>query len=252
MEEKDIYRLLLDTGGFTSRFYPNVDTLKTEYLLKGFSVLGNKIVNLGDDDLCLGSNFIKRAQKKYDFSFISANVYDAATGHLFVPPYVIKRYGGFDIFGLRFGGIKLGIFGVTCDECLPECPNTATSRFNIRNPLIAASEIVNKLRGKCDVLIALAHLGSAQCKRLSQEIDGIDVVLCSHATMPLKNPYQVRNTNIYQSGAQGKYIGEFSIKAKGKNSATISDHKLTLLDSSYSDSQQLAKIVEEYKNVLQK
>jgi 5'-nucleotidase/UDP-sugar diphosphatase len=238
----------VDSGGFAAR-YGVADTLKSQYLLHGLSLLHYQVLNLGDDDLCLGSKFLARMHKKYRLAFISANVYDAKTKRLFAPAYVIKRVGGMKILGIDFGGRKIGILGVTNDECFPECRIRGRFPFTVSDPIQAARSVVEKLRHSCDLVIALAHLGTDQCSRLAQEVPGIDLIVCGHATSPEKDPRIAGKTMIVQSGAQGRYIGEMEIELGPHQGISSYRTNLIVLDKNIANDPEMNRIVEKYKNV---
>lgn len=248
---EDIFILIVDAGDFNNGYGEiNINRIKAEYLLKGMSILKYDAINLGEKDILLGKQFLSRMKDKYDIPFISANIYDANSNQLFVPPFVIKRLGAKKTLGIMHGGLKVGIFGITMVNRTLASSQKDEQDLYIKDPEEAAKQTVAKLKGKCDIIIALSHLGPQKSKELAQNINGIDVIVCGHYPHVQNKPLVIDNTLVVQSGFQGKYIGDLELML-GKNYHIASDNGfLKSLDAKIQDDSLMVELLKEYKTAL--
>lgn len=223
--------LLLDCGDFGSTRSEKEKT-KVAHLLKGMAMMGYDAINLGEKDLQYGAEFLQSAQKEHELPFISANVYDKKSGKLFAKPYVIKQINGH----------KVGIFGIETDAANPRL---VRSGFEAKDPVAAAKEMAEKLGQKCDVVIALAHIGLAKAKELANQVTGIDFIVSGYRWDKTYSPVTVGETVIMQSGTQGKYMGHITFNLKN-NKASMVSGKLVNLNSKIADDQRFTDFVDEY------
>ncbi|MFQ6113518.1 MAG: multiheme c-type cytochrome [bacterium] len=212
--------------------------LKVEYLLKGMSLLKYDAINLAERDLQYGPEFLQKMKQKYRLPFISANVYYTGSKRLFAKPYVIRK----------LDGVKIGIFGVTKAEGVGGFVNPETG-FEISDPFVAAQATVEKLRKKCDVVIALSHLGLNSSRTLVRKVEGIDILISGHQGFHLRKPEQIGNSVIMQPGSQGKYLGQIDF-AVSSNKVTSIEGKTIPLSSNIPDDALLSKVVKEYDEAL--
>lgn len=223
--------LLVDCGDFGSTLSEKEKT-KVGHLLKGMAMMGYDAINLAEKDLQYGAEFLQSAQKEHKLPFISANIYDKSSGKLFAKPYVVKEINGF----------KVGIFGIETDAANPRLVHFG---FEAKDPVAAAKEMVEKLGQKCDVVVALAHIGLTKAKELAGQVKGIDFIVSGYRWDKTYSPVMVGETVIMQSGTQGKYMGHITFNLKD-NKASMVAGKLVNLNSKIADDQKLADFVSEY------
>ena len=108
---------------------------------------------------------------------------------------------------LKFGNIKIGIFGIISDA-YSMTSLTKDSVLTIENPEETARKIVNELNDKCDLVIALSHLGYKRSKALAEKINGIDLLISGHLSFRHKELININKTLIVQTKYQGQYIGD--------------------------------------------
>jgi hypothetical protein len=228
----------VDGGDFGSNKSKS-QILKVEYLLKGMALLNYDAINLGEKDLQYGREFLSEMQSAYRLPFVSANVYDLETGKLFARPYVIKQAGG----------LKFGIFGVALAQGLETTVPRETG-FQLKDPLTAAAAVAAELRKKCDVVIALAHLGLNGAQELAQTVAGIDFIISGHNASQTHLPQKIGDTAIMQPGYQGKYLGQIDFTISSANIITSVAGKTVALSDKIADDPALAKLVKEYEEAL--
>ena len=74
-----------------------------------------------------------------------------------------------------------------------------------------------KKKEKCDLIIALSHLGYISDKKLATESENIDIIIGGHSHTYMKEPDLVKNkTNkdvlIYQTAGRGIYVGRIDVE----------------------------------------
>lgn len=211
-EEKHV--LLLDAGDiFQGTPYFNLYQGALE--MKAMSMLGYDAGTLGNHDFDLGiGNFVKQHQYA-NFPFIVSN-YDASNTEMkgIIHPYHI----------MKKGRIKIGILGlgINLDGYVP---SAHFQGLIIKNPVEEAKRIVNilKFEKKCDLVIALSHLGFEYKNKttysdvmIAELVDNIDIIIGGHTHTFLKCPKIVQKpsnkyTMINQVGFAGINLGRIDL-----------------------------------------
>lgn len=222
---------MVDAGDFCGAI-SDAQRQKVGYLVRGMAMLNYTAVNIADKDLLYGRDFLVNLQDEHGLTLVSANVYMHGTGDLFARPYVIKEVGD----------KKVGIFGVT-KPLFPE--KMAAAGFEIQDPVAAARRIVQELKGKSDMVLALAHLGLNQAKNLAGEVPGIDVIISGHNRSLSTRPEMVGETVVMQAGAQGKYLGQLDLWV-GDDKIEVAQGKCVPLNDKIADDERLSHLVKEY------
>ncbi len=226
-------QILVDCGDFGSKVTP-AEKMKVTYLLRGMAAMGYDAINLAERDLQYGREYLREMRALHDLPFVSANVYIAGTGERFAPPYIVENAGS----------LRVGIFGVVRQPLNQKMVSTETG-FEIRDPFAEASQAVNELKGKCDVIIALAHLGFEGSSQLAQDLPGIDIVVSGHGWNLSRSPVMVGPSCLMQPGSKGKYLGQIDF-ALTDGKCKIVNTRMVSLDRKIVDDQQLASVVAEY------
>jgi len=220
--------------------------LKARYLLQGFAELKYDAINLGEKDFLLGTQFLLDTRKKFDLPLISANVFYPDSTTPFIEPYIIKKLKDFEYGDVKMKSLTVGIFGVLMTR-----PSLVTSpqepKLITKDPIKVAAKIVAKLKNKCDVIIALAHLSTQQINRLADEVPGIDIIVGGHDYMRRCNLSDTNDVILLQTGTKGQYIGDLIINFDDDRKITSHDGKTVLLDKQYKDDPDMLKIVDEYE-----
>lgn len=129
-----------------------------------YKAMGVKYVNIGNHDFDWSDETSREAcfdtwQTEGGFTFLNANVYytegDKAGQRLFTP-YAVEEVDG----------VKVGFFGVINPGNYDAISTLNVKGLEFRDAVPEALEIVKTLRDeeKCDVVIAMPHIASAQAK----------------------------------------------------------------------------------------
>ena len=169
---------------------------KAEQVIKAFNIIGCDAQNVGDNDLAEGKEYLLERADESNFPFISANLIDTASANPLFEPYVIKEVDG----------LRIGIFGLITHRAKLSTPDLL-----IDDPYETAKRVVSELKEKCDLVIALTHLGVNDDKKLAQQVPGINIIVGGHSSSKLETPLRVNDTVILQAYLQGRYLGRLDL-----------------------------------------
>lgn len=213
------------------------------------AALSYDALNLGNSDFSLGEGFLAQMRDKYRLPFVSANIYYGDTNRPLAHRYLIRRIGGKSFLGFRYGGIRVGIFGLS--KVFSHKPTGWRERvLVVKDPLQEAKRVVAKLRGRCDLVVALAQLDMAKLKELAQKVEGIDLIIGGGGSQG--EPLKVNHTLIVQPGSRGKYVGLLDLHLSPQGGVSGSHGSLALLDNKFSDDKKMAQLIKEYREEMNK
>ncbi|WP_079911154.1 5'-nucleotidase C-terminal domain-containing protein [Paenibacillus sp. 32352] len=201
--------LVLDAGDtFHGQTIANLE--RGESIVKIMNSIGFDAMEPGNHDFNYGSSRLVELSGKAQFPILSANV-KKADGTCLLKPYIIKGVAG----------VKVGIFGLTTPETTYKTHPNNVKGLTFADPVAEAKAMVNELKGKADIIIALAHLGidksSADTStKVAEQVPGIDVIIDGHSHSTLEHGITVGNTLIAQTGEYSKNIGKVDLQLDGK------------------------------------
>jgi 5'-nucleotidase len=184
---------------------------KGDVEVAGMSAMNYDAVVFGNHEFDNGVDSLAKHLAKARFPMVCAN-YDVTATALkpFVKPYVI----------LKRGGLKIGIFGLGIS------PVNLIADYNFKgiiwhNPEETANAIAEQLkkRDKCDVVICISHLGTAENAKFSdwtvaRNSHYIDVICGGHSHEIVNKQVlnaDGRSVQIIQSGKTGANIGRIDL-----------------------------------------
>ena len=171
-------------------------TQKADLIVEAFNEIGCDAVNVGEYDLYAGRAYLEEKAREAQFPFLSANLRDAATGELAFQPYTITEKAD----------LTIGIFGLITDRFKLKDPSLVAE-----DPVTAAQRVVNELRPKCDLLIALTYMGVMDDQRVAQQVAGIDMIIGGRSGAVLSQPLVINGTLIMQAQNRGRYLGQLEL-----------------------------------------
>jgi 2',3'-cyclic-nucleotide 2'-phosphodiesterase (5'-nucleotidase family) len=193
--------------------------------------LGYDAVALGPRDLLLGHDeLLKRLGEARGYSFLSANLYDKATGKLAAQPYLIKEIGGHRV-------ALIGITGAVPEET-EECE--------------AVAALVAAVQSKADVVVLLSNAGLEANKVIAGQVQGIDLIVSGgqgSLTEPLQMPSGTLIVHADQSssGHAGRVLGDLLVSFDLTGKLTAHSWKAVTLDPNIPDDQAMAAWVAEVR-----
>lgn len=177
----------------------------------------------GNHDFNYGIDGLLSLSKQAKFDVLSANVTFKKDGKLVLKPYKIYTLPN---------NIKVGVFGLSTPDTAYKARPTFVQGVNFLNPVDTAKKMVKELRSKCDVVIAVTHLGVEESAefpstRIAREVDGIDVIVDGHSHTVLPNGITIGKTLIVQTGAHAYNLGKVTVEVERHK---VMDKRAELID----------------------
>ena len=209
--------------GDTFNGMPAINISKCENMLTLLNIAGLNAMTPGNHDFNYGIDGLLNLNKKAKFDIIAANVVYKDNDKLILTPYKIYN----------LSGLKVGVFGLATPETAYKARPSFLSKVKFLNPYEVAKNMVKTLRPKCDVIIALTHLGVLESSEfnsvtLAKEVDGIDLIVDGHSHTLLPAGLTINDTLIVQTGAHAYNLGKTTIELDGKKITSI---RAELLDA---------------------
>ncbi len=205
--------LLVDAGDYLQG-NPSVNLTQGKDAVRLMKMAGYYAAALGNHEFDFGLEALRERMAEAaagpdPLYIISANVLNA-DGSLFTRPAATTEAGG----------LKIGFLGLTTEETA-----TQTHPHNVAGLVFAdvaqrAGDMAKKLRAEgCDVVVALAHVGTAdvlgvKSTDIAMRVDGIDVIIDGHSHVEL-NETMPNGTLVISSGAHAKALGRLVLTRQG-------------------------------------
>lgn len=160
-------------------------------------------LTLGNHDFNYGQSRLKELAEMSNFPFLAANLRSKDGKEIpYTKDYIIKE----------FDGVRVGIFGLATPETKYKTHPKNVEGLVFEDPVETANSVVNQLRDKVDVVIALTHLGISEgskytSKMVAEEVPGIDLIVDGHSHNVLEEGMMVNDTMIVMAGEYSKYLG---------------------------------------------
>lgn len=202
--------LLIDAGDMVQGT-PYFNLFHGEIEMEAMNSMGYEVGTIGNHEFDNKLEGMKDMLSRLKYPIVNCN-YDFSHTILkdMIKPYVI----------LNKGGLKIGIIGVGIDpKGLIQKDNYGEMKFT---PIF---ETVNKyakeIRSKCDLIIALTHIGIESDLELAAQSEDIDLIIGGHSHTFMDKPSMVKNRNnksvaVYQAGKNGVFIGKIEILLTNK------------------------------------
>lgn len=216
--------IILDSGNFVTNKPLAEPSLKpteakARLMLKAMDRMGYAAAAIGEMDLYLGLDLLRSLSDMTKVRFLSANLTDNKGKHLFEPYRLIKA-----------GGITVGVIGLTAPPVNKKMFSLRMPGVVVKEPFAATGEALEKIRGKCDLIVLLSNIGYSKDLDLADTIPGIDVIISGGTKRYMKNPV-IQNKTLVTSGFyEGRAIGKISIQLDGEITGWISRNELDYLD----------------------
>lgn len=197
--------LVLDAGD-TLHGLPVVNISEGANAVKILNATGYDFMTLGNHDFNYGQERLLELKDMAEFSMLSANILDSKGNYVF-KPYEIKE----------MNGVKVAVFGLTTPETAYKTSPTNVKGLVFADVIETSKKMVEELKDKADVIIALAHVGLDESsvvtsKDIAENVEGIDVIIDGHSHTVLENGLLVNNTLIAQTGDYDKNLGFVEIE----------------------------------------
>jgi 5'-nucleotidase len=220
---------------------PSVEsiTYKGAQMIEAWNAIGLDYATFGNHEFDFGPDVLKQRIKESKFGWIAANVIDTTTGKPFadVPSFVVRE----------FGGVKIGIFGLT----LPETKITSRPGDNVefRSPCETAKAMVSQLHAQgVKVVVALSHLSMREDKEVAR-CAGVNLIVGGHEHTLLESHAGV--APIFKMTADAREMGRIDLNISPSTGELESiDWKVIPVDSSIQEAPEFAAVYRKYADLL--
>lgn len=199
-DERNESSLLLDVGDHMDRVRMETEGTDGRVNRHILEQLGYDFVTLGNNELLTFTrDQLAEAYRNAPFQVLSSNVYEAERP---VQPTWITPYEF-----VQLGSLNIGFLAAT----VPYETVYEMMGWDVRDPITALAEHVNRMREKVDLIVVLSHLGLMNDRLLAKEVKGIDLIIGAHTHHLLEELEQVENTWLAGAGKYGQYLGHVEI-----------------------------------------
>lgn len=188
--------LLLDAGDAVSAgnlgFRPG-----GEPVLRQMSELGYDAMTIGNRESHPRRELFARKLAGARFPLLCANLTARPGAPVPTQPWVI----------IERAGVHAAVMGLTVPMFTRKMWSQALCDYLYESPVETARALARELRPRCDLLIALTHLGLREDEALAAAVPQIDLIVGGHTHADLDAPVRVRNCTIVHTTAYGFYLG---------------------------------------------
>ena len=231
-------------AGDTLHGTPRINISRGENMVTLLNSTALDVLVPGNHDYNYGAARLITLSGQLKATVLSANTVKSSNKKDVFKPYKIYKLPN---------KITVGVFGLTTPETAYKANPQNTIGIEFLNPVESAQAMVNKLRKKCDILIAVMHMGIDESseftsERIAQEVSGIDLIVDGHSHTELPEGMTVGETLIVQTGCHEHNLGCVKLM--------IRNHKITTKQAQLLNAKDVKKIAEKpdtsIENILNK
>lgn len=176
-----------------------------ERILEAMSQAGYDAMTVGNREFHFTAAGFQSKVSRASFTCLCANVRPSRGCALPCAPYVI----------LERGDLRIGVIGVTVPMVTPRMRTAAFSAFVFDPPVETARRVASDIRGQCDVLVALTHIGLRHDRELAAEAPDLDLIVGGHSHDCLEAPEMAGKVPIVQAGCHARSYGIVELTRSG-------------------------------------
>ncbi len=124
--------------------------------------------------------------------------------------------GNKDYVILERGGMKIGIFGLMLQNLAGMVNQNNIVGLRVLSPVETARRIIDELRPKTDLIIAVTHQGVEEDSELAANVTGLNAIVGGHSHTRLRQPKVVNNVVIVQTGSDCENLGVLHLTVDNK------------------------------------
>jgi hypothetical protein len=188
---------VVDLGDFFGNRVPATQKTRSKVIVDYMRIAGYDVATIGEKEMNYGVGFLMEALRDGQFDVVSANFFSQDDSTLLFDPYVV----------MKVGGLRVGLLGLMDDDPRRVGVFEQLERAYVTNYVEAARKYLPELQDKCDITLALAHVGLGNARRLAEEVPGFDVVLVGHGGDRTPMAEKVGETILMKSGSKSSSIG---------------------------------------------
>jgi hypothetical protein len=207
--------LLVDAGDL---FPLRRTDAKVKYVALAAARAGYDAVALGEQELLLGADRLRRLRAEHGLPFVCSNVLDA-DGEPVVARHLVRDVGP----------LKVGILAVVADRTYGFPPVEWRKGYRVEPPVEAARREA-RLLAACDLVVAVSHQPLVDTRDLARQVPGLDVVLSGHDPITFAEPERAGDAVIVAAGDYGRIMGALAFE-RGEDGGWRFDFERTTLSA---------------------
>ncbi|WP_339147346.1 MULTISPECIES: 5'-nucleotidase C-terminal domain-containing protein [unclassified Sutcliffiella] len=153
----------------------------------------------GNHDFNYGQDHLLALKDELTFPLVSANI--LKDGNPFLDGYTI----------VEKEGKKIALVGLTATDTAEKTNPAGIEGITFEDEVTVAKEMVDKLRDKVDVIVAISHAGLDTDENIANEVDGIDVIFGGHSHDTIESPIKFEYSYVTQANEYGKALGNTNL-----------------------------------------
>lgn len=188
--------LLVDAGDYVHPTATHEDR-ENWFILHAMGEMRYDAMTLGEIELLRGKDYVQSILDSTRVPITLANVRFKGAKQSIAEPFLIRQVKG----------VTCGIIGLMGQDFGDGKQKFVELGYEVDDPFVVAAKLVPEVRKQADLVIVLAHLGSADAFQLPKAVPGIDVVVFGHYPGVVA-PTQVEGAITVRPGQRGQYMGE--------------------------------------------
>lgn len=192
--------LLVDSGGFFAggMFDEHsqgieLDKTRNEINLKALELMGYDALDIGDDELNFGKDYLLQKIRESKIPFLSANLRAAGA-----KAYVIKK----------FGNTSIALIGLTNDAAGPKSGGLEVE--DAKSALVKTIQEAKK--NKAHLILVLSYLGEDKDKELIAQVKDIDIFISGRPVNYTEAYTKIDSTILLHPSWQGRRLGRIDLE----------------------------------------
>jgi len=219
---RDKNTIVIDAGDFMqgnlAEIFINEDI---HPMISAMNKIGYDIQITGNHEYNYGVDTLKKIMSKSNAKVLTGNVYDSTGKTIFEPYTIIEK-----------DGVKVGIIGMVTPNIL-RWDSANLKDYKVTDPVEETKKIIQEIKDKCDVLVAVEHMGenneygvsNSGVTDLANACPELDVIIAAHEHKLVENSV-VNGVLIVENKDVGKTIQEVNLTLeKDGNKYKVVDKK---------------------------
>ena len=198
---------MVDVGDFFGNRTPSQEKSHSKVVVDYMRTAGYDVVALGEREMNYGLSYLLEQVKQGKFDAVCANLWNKADSSLIFSPYVVKK----------IAGVRIGFLGLLDDDPRKVGVFEQLEGAYVTNYMTAAREYLPEVAKESDIVVALAHVGLGNARKLADKIPEFDVVLVGHGNDRTPAPEKIGETILLKAGSKSSSIGTLLLAVDDRN-----------------------------------
>lgn len=236
----------MDAGSALSGHY-DTEYSKGEIMIQFMNLLGYDAISLGSMDFKYKMDEIIDLNDKAEFPILSANLVSKQDKSLVFDAYTI----------IESSGRNIAIIGISPYPLEESSESDIIEKYETIDPIEAISKIIDDLRLKANIIIALSSAGREIDEKIAKSIDAVDIIVAGSSNQITMEPVVIKREEksdalIVESQVLGKKLGKLIVKFNPDGEIKEFEGELIKLDPEVEDEPDILKILKEYLERMKK